>query len=652
MTPHPAPHNAPVRNAFIAAGFTLLTIGSLDAAEIVKANNNTNSLDQTNSWVGGVLPGINDTIVFDSTLDVSRSAALASATNPTGLSVYGITVKNPTVGTTQTISYYSGSTLTLGAGGIDMSTDSTAATLVIDNVINFAANQTWSLGTGDSLTLGTNGKTSTGSGNLTISGPGTFNLASAGGSLTYSFGSGTLTLGGGLTLANSSSSASTSARVITNATKLNGDITILNPSAVSSSNTAVSFTGGLDVGEDTRTITLSRPNNTVAAGSTNSAVLQVTTANGITGSGTLVVNNASTDTSLTAMLLIAAGGSVDVGTLRIGNNVYLANTSTTGDIGSNTNLIVDAGGIYTVMLGGTNNITRNIKSLAGAGTVTNLSTSTSGSTLAINGGTSTTTTIFSGIITNGSTAPIAIIKSGTTTQVFSGANTYTGQTQVTGGSLFINGTHIDSAAGTGYGSTTNGHYLVASGATLGGSGRIAGTTSSNGSNMILVQSGGTLAPGGDTSVGTFVLDGGSIGGSGSRVLNMASGAKFDFTLSGSGGVSDQLALWNYVSGDLLLNSNAIFLSLTGTEVAGTYTVSLITFYSDSGSSVAASGISSGIGSITLGAGISSASITYNTNSIDITYTVTSTIPEPSSAAVLLGIAALACTAAPRRRSPR
>jgi fibronectin-binding autotransporter adhesin len=324
-------------------------------------------------------------------------------------------------------------------------------------------------------------------------------------------------------------------------------------------------------------------------------------------------------------------------------------------------LTLQTGGIFALSVtSNTSSGTRTIKSLAGSGTVTNFAANNAAvaSTLAIDGGVGTDRTEFSGTIQNAhalafATSTVAVTKTGSTTQVLSGNNTYTGQTQVNGGALFVNGTHIEASVvgnTAGYNNANNGHYLVANGATLGGSGRIAGFNSSTTSNMILVQSGGFLAPGGDNALGTFVLDGGNITGTSGRVLNMASGAKFDFTISGSGGVSDQLAFWNFVAGDVVLNSNAIDLSLSGPQAAGTYTVSLFEFFSDAGSTSVSSGIVSGLTIGTLGAGIDSASLEYNGSSIDLTYTV-STIPEPASAAALLGLVAL-CGVGARRRVRR
>ncbi len=241
-------------------------------------------------------------------------------------------------------------------------------------------------------------------------------------------------------------------------------------------------------------------------------------------------------------------------------------------------------------------------------------------------------TIASNLLDQGSTGVTSVLKFGNGTLTFEGANTYEGQTQVDGGTLLVNGTNIEAApvTGSGYASALTGHYQVASGATLGGNGRIAGNNSEANSNMILVQNGGTLAPG--DALGTLTLDGANISGSNAKVLNMASGAEFDFQIAGNGGTPDRVDFWNYTGGDLLLNSNAINLTISGLVVAGTYTVDIIRFFSDNGITPFTSGISSGLVLGTLDPSISGTpTIIYGTNVISLQYT---TVPEPTTALLL------------------
>lgn len=248
----------------------------------------------------------------------------------------------------------------------------------------------------------------------------------------------------------------------------------------------------------------------------------------------------------------------------------------------------------------------------------------------------------------------ALVKSGNGVAILSGSNSYNLQTGVNAGTLLVNGLHNSVSNGpalvagrNGFGDLTTGNYVVNSGGTLGGSGRILITGTAANSNMVRVQSGGVIAPGGNVgAIGTFTLDGGNYSGPTSRVLSMATGAKFVFELDGSGGTPDQLAFWNYVTTDLLLSNNAIDLSLVGTEANGTYTVALFNFFSDGGTTATASGISSGLTVGALSGNIGSASIIYNANNISLQYTV---VPEPSTTALLVGVAGLVVVRALRRR---
>jgi autotransporter-associated beta strand protein len=239
-----------------------------------------------------------------------------------------------------------------------------------------------------------------------------------------------------------------------------------------------------------------------------------------------------------------------------------------------------------------------------------------------------------------------VVNSGGTKVVVTGDSSYRGKTTVTAGTLILNGVKSDPSAiasGEGYGSATDGHILVQTGATLGGSGRLVGNNSQNNSNLLLVQSGGKLNPG--EGIGTLRIDSANLTGTGSRALNMASGAVFDFDLAWNGTSSDRIDLWNYSSGKLLLNNNTINFSLLGGPSAGTYTVDLFRFYSDSGTTLAASGIASGLTVGTLDANITSANIIYGTDTIQLEYMV---VPEPSTWA-LLAVSLTALVVFRRRR---
>ncbi len=190
---------------------------------------------------------------------------------------------------------------------------------------------------------------------------------------------------------------------------------------------------------------------------------------------------------------------------------------------------------------------------------------------------------------------------------------YVWGTTVQAGTLLVENTS-GSATGRGY-------VRVNDGATLGGSGIIAPW-----STGITADSGATIAPG--SSIGTLTLNGAGAAGA---VLTMDSGARFAFEVDDFGD-SDRIVFWNYVAGDLVLNDNAIDLSVLGPFGAGlrTYTVTLFEFYSDNGSTPTASDMFGGLTLGSLDPRIYSASLVFNANSIDLVYAV----PEPASLAWL------------------
>jgi fibronectin-binding autotransporter adhesin len=613
--------------ASLLACLASTTIGQLHATEIVKANN-TNTLNLTTSWVGGSAPGSSDIAVFNSTLTVSRTFNIGVNQNWAG-----IKMTDAAAGTTQTVGATTGYTLTLGSSGIDMS--AATADLAITAVMDLSASQTWTVAAGRTLTVsGTN----TGTGTISLSGAGTFALG--GNTSTTAFGTGTLNLGDGITL----TSSSTSSRAIANSVNITGNIGV---SMTGASSSVMTFNGNIDIGSGTRVISVSNANGSATNNTVTFAGGGLAGTNQITGSGVLDLENGNGSASPVVSVKFGTSNtdySVVQTDVTVGNGVSIF-FGAANVFGAESDLTVKTGGVVNLSNNSGSSYAETFKSISGEGMITNNTTSAGGvATITIDGGSSTATTTFTGVIQNGAKGLVSVVKSGSSTQVLSGANNYTGATTINGGTLLVNGTHIQTASGSG--------YTVSSGGTLGGTGRISRYTPSSAStDAISVASGGFVAPGDSNSIGTLTLDGVNFGSTNKYVLRMQSGAQFNFDLAGNGTPGDQIAFWNYVStgpGDLSLSSNAINLSLVGTQTAGTYTVSIFTFYSDSGTSVVSSGISTGLTLGTLGAGISNASITYNTNSIDVTYTV-SAIPEPASWAAILGAVALAGTIITRRR---
>jgi autotransporter-associated beta strand protein len=626
----------------------LATSAIIQAANIEKANNST-ALNLGTSWVGGNAPGINDIADYTSTVTLNLNTPLGG-----DLSFAGIRI-GATGGSATTMTISGANTLTLGASGIDMSAAN--SNLAISSGLSLGANQTWNIASGRKLS--TSGVV-TGTGSLLISGSGTVEISgnantysggttigsgsivrinSSGNNTNTPFGSGGLTLNDNATI----TGISVGNRYINNAISLNGNATL---GGLNASNTFY-VTGGVDTGASTRTLNIV---NASAPTSANTSLIFYGAGKSISGAGRLVLANGNGATSPEVWVRMGNSDSFTVSTdLTIGTGVslYFNNSNI---LTNSTALTVDAGGTMDISNKGGSTIEQTIESLSGAGRVTSERNNAGISTLTINGGAATARSTFSGdVVTGTSGGSISVVKTGATTQVFSGANTYYGQTVVNQGTLLINGTHTDSAntTGNGYGGAAIGHFQVATGASFGGGGRIAGNNAQNNSNMVLVQSGGTLTPG--DGIGTLTLDGANISGTNSRVLNMATGSEFAFQLSGDGTSADQVEFWNYTSGDLLLNSNAINLTLSGTVAAGTYTVNLFEFYSDSGVTFTTSGVTSGLVLGTLDSRIANASITYNSalGNISLQYTV---VPEPGTW-VLVGLGAFVILLA-RRKATR
>lgn len=152
---------------------------------------------------------------------------------------------------------------------------------------------------------------------------------------------------------------------------------------------------------------------------------------------------------------------------------------------------------------------------------------------------------------------------------------------------------------------------------LGGSGTIRPT----GANSIQVASGSMVYPGvedGATAT-TLKLSGSSTT---APLLTMENGAGFTFNLRAPG-VSDEIKFYSFVAGDMVLNSNTIHLVLGPDVASGTY--KLFEFYSDEGTTLVNSGITSGLVLDTTGLGSYTASLSYDGNSISVLV-----VPEPST----------------------
>jgi outer membrane autotransporter protein len=237
-------------------------------------------------------------------------------------------------------------------------------------------------------------------------------------------------------------------------------------------------------------------NVTLGAGTLASGDANNTSFSGvISGTGSVVKNGSGTWTLANNN---AYGGTTSVvaGTLQAG----VTNALPTG-----TALSIASGASFDL-----NGQSQTVASLAGAGSV-----ALGAGTLTVG---DTTSTSFSGNIAGAGD----FVKNGSGSLALSGTNSYDGTTSVNAGTLFVNGNQSNSK------SAVN----VASGATLGGSGVIAGP--------VTIASGAILAPG--NSPGTLTM--------GALTLNTGSILNYEFGQSGTpGGPLNDLTV---VNGDLAL----------------------------------------------------------------------------------------------------
>ena len=483
-------------------------------------------------WVGGVAPLAGDVAVFD-----AGSVANLTTTMGVDRTVLGLRITTP--GGLITIG--GANTLTLGAGGIDMSAAS--QNLLINALLALAADQSWNVGAGRTLTV--NGVISgtgvnlnkIGLGDLTLAGVNTF--------------TGTTTIGGG-TLNLTGSLNGTAG---TNLTFTGTGVFNVNAAAgVSQGMGALNFSGGDGVvksthaGSGSATVTFSS-RGPRATGATGNFVLD----GGIAGTpGTPGTNNIAISGALTGQLMdrglffngssyaaYDAGGfvrGVIYGTdanapaaiptaATLGVNDASQNVQISGDITAQTtaavNTISDPGSFSITLAGGQtlsfNGLLKSGGNVAAISGGTGIQTTAAGSEMVIRtDAAADTLTISTPILANGTSS---LTKSGTGTLVYSVDNTYTGGTAINAGVLQV-GTG-GTTGSLGAGSVNNSASLVFN--------RSDAFTVANvisGSGSLTKSGGGTLTL---TSANTYT--GATVLGAGTLTLSNVS------ALSGTSGVS-------------------------------------------------------------------------------------------------------------------
>lgn len=209
---------------------------------------------------------------------------------------------------------------------------------------------------------------------------------------------------------------------------------------------------------------------------------------------------------------------------------------------------------------------------------------------------------------------LRVAKIGAGTQIFGGASTYGRGTEVNEGTLLITNTE---GSGTGTGGVT-----VASGARFGGTGTSTGLVTASAADSVIIA-------GGVNEIGTLSLIGG---------LTAANGASFAYDISGA-----SIDTIDFGAGSLNLAGTVSFdfTSLGSVQTGVDYT--LFTGTGDWSGSVAATFFFEG----PVGYEVSSFIFDTENNLLTVQFTG-GVIPEPSTAALLVGLGAL--LAAARRRS--
>ncbi|MEA3212062.1 MAG: hypothetical protein QOE70_5119 [Chthoniobacter sp.] len=303
--------------------------------------------------------------------------------------------------------------------------------------------------------------------------------------------------------------------------------TISNPISV-----AGSFTfGGTGVTANANNLTLSNT-VTLAAGAHGIAVSSPLVTDTISGKltggtnftkagpGTLLLSGATND----------YGGTTTVagGVLKLGNAAAIPSGS---GLQINPGAVLDVAGFAS-----------SVGSLSGDTATSGGMVTNSGALTTLTIGNDNTSPTFAGILTNAANA-LGLTKQGTGTQTLAGANSYTGPTNVTAGSLLING--LQGAA--------TGAVTVSSGATLGGTGTIGGPTT--------IQNGGNLKPGTSAGLLTFASNL-TLGGN-------ATNSTFEIQGTARGTVGGYDAI-NLGASSILTYAGILTLDISSTLPNGTY----------------------------------------------------------------------------------